>query len=131
MWGQMVTRLSLLPQLCSNGEISLRQAGLLTKANGRHECEEDYEAMNQSVCCQCDGRGESVQLYGYLFCDRCYSKLRLHSDKTIARNAELHERSQVDSYENELIRRLQTMERNYAKGRVKLLHILERLSELG
>ena len=69
-------------------------------------------------------------LYGYYFCDRCQSKLGLHSDKTILKNADSYDQSKPISYEDEVIRRLQFMEKDFVKKRVKLLHILERLGEL-
>lgn len=86
--------------------------------------------MNQNECCQCEARGRLSNLYGYYFCDGCLSKLGLHSDKTILQNADKYEQSKTIVYHDEVIRRLQLMERDFAKKKVKLLHILERLSEL-
>jgi hypothetical protein len=85
--------------------------------------------MTQNICCQCGAHGQT-NLYGYIFCDRCESKLGLHSDATILKNAESYQQSKPISYEDEVVRRLQIMEKDFAKRKVKLLHILERLSEL-
>jgi len=86
--------------------------------------------MKQKVCCQCEAHGQMSNLYGYSFCDRCQSKLGLHSDKTILRNADSYDQSNPISYEEEVVHRLQIMEKDFVKKRVKLLHILERLGEL-
>ena len=86
--------------------------------------------MKQKVCCQCEAGDRLVSLYGYTFCERCEAKLGLHSDKTILKNADAFDRSKPISYEAEVVNRLQAMEKNFAKTRVKLLHILERLAEL-
>ena len=84
----------------------------------------------KTVCCQCEARGKLTNLYGYLFCAPCERKLALHRDKTIVKNAEAFARSKTISYEEEVVRRLHAMEKNFASARVKLLHILERLAEL-
>ena len=86
--------------------------------------------MKQKSCCQCEAHDQIANLYGYYFCDRCQSKLGLHSDKTILKNAALYDQSKPISYEDEVVNRLQFMEQDFVKRKVKLLHILERLSEL-
>jgi hypothetical protein len=86
--------------------------------------------MKPNVCCQCGTHGQIINLYGYAFCDHCRSKLGLHSDATIRKNAESYDKSNPISYEAEVLRRLEIMEKDFAMRKVKLLHILERLSEL-
>lgn len=86
--------------------------------------------MNKKVCSQCEASGKLENLYGFYFCARCESKLGLHTDKTILKNAEKFGAANPISYEDEVVRRLQKMERDVAKAKVKLLHILERLAEL-
>ena len=85
--------------------------------------------MKDRVCFQCEIPGKTSNLYGYEICDRCQSSLRLHADKTILKNAESY-RGKLDSYEEEVVHRLESMEKNFAKTKIKLLHILERLTEL-
>ena len=86
--------------------------------------------MQEQVCCQCGSPSKLSNLYGYAFCKRCESELRLHSDRTILKNAKSYNETNSVSYEDEVVRRLSSMEKNFAKARVKLLHILERLTEL-
>ena len=86
--------------------------------------------MNPQACCQCEATGQLASLYGYRFCARCQSKLGLHADKTILKNAKSYDRSKPISYEDEVINRLQAMEKDFVKKKVKLLHILSRLGEL-
>ena len=86
--------------------------------------------MNRAVCCQCEAQAQLTQLHGYSFCATCLSKLALHADRTILKNAAKYQDSRNGSYEDEVVSRLQKMDKDFAKNRVKLLHILERLSEL-
>jgi len=86
--------------------------------------------MNSTTCCQCDARGDMVELFGYYFCGPCESKLGLHSDKTILKNVASCKLPEPLTYEDEVTGRLDAMESNFIKGKVKLLHILERLNVL-
>ena len=86
--------------------------------------------MNQNTCCQCQSNSRLTNLYGFNFCQLCEAKLKLHSDKTILKNSQLPDESEFLSYEEELVERLAKLERDYIKAKVKLTHILERLSEL-
>jgi hypothetical protein len=72
--------------------------------------------MKEQVCCQCEARSKVTNLYGYSFCVLCESKLGLHTDKTILRNAESHDQSKPISYEDEVPHRLQTMEKDFVKS---------------
>ena len=86
--------------------------------------------MVEQVCCQCERRGPVKNFYGYNFCVRCEAKFGLHTDKTIRKNAESYARSESIAYEDEVVQRLQAMEKNFVQTKVKLLHILERLGEM-
>jgi hypothetical protein len=86
--------------------------------------------MQNEVCCQCEDRCTTVERYGFLFCGECESKLGLHSDKTILKNAKSCGLPEPFTYEDEVTDRLQTMEKDFIKKKVKLLHILDRLREL-
>ena len=85
---------------------------------------------SQKSCSQCGAQSKLSNLYGFVFCVRCESKLGLHSDKTILKNADGYATSKPVSYEEEVVERLQKMDRDFIKAKVKLMHILERLGEL-
>ena len=85
--------------------------------------------MNENVCSQCEATGKLENLYGFYFCARCESKLGLYTDKTILKNAQKFAAANPTSCEEEVVRRLQRMERDFVKTKVKLLHILERLTD--
>lgn len=85
--------------------------------------------MKEDACSQCETPGKTTNLYGYVFCERCASKLRLHADNTILKNADTY-RGKQESYEADVIHRLTSLEKSFIQTRVKLLHILERLGEL-
>ena len=85
--------------------------------------------MPESACCQCDRTSKTSHIYGYVFCDRCATKLSLHADKTILKNADKYS-GEHSSYEEEVANRIEAMEKNYIKAKIKLMHILERLTEL-
>lgn len=84
---------------------------------------------SDQVCSQCDSRRKLTNLFGYYFCDRCQSKLGLHADKTILKNAQARS-SNGSSYADEIVQRLEEMEKKFVQAKVKLLHIVERLDEL-
>ena len=86
--------------------------------------------MPEPVCCQCESPGPLHNLYGYAFCDGCQTRLGLHSDKTILKNARQWAQTKSGSYEDEVTDRLLRLEKDVAKTKVKLFHILARLGEL-
>ena len=86
--------------------------------------------MKPRVCCQCESRGGTVNLYDYHFCAECESSLKLHSKETILKNSKSCNLPEPFTYGDEVAERLQTMEKDFIKKKVKLLHILERLREL-
>ncbi len=86
--------------------------------------------MDKTRCCQCESSNQVDGLYGYPFCRRCQTQLNLFTDATISKHVSLYEASKPNSYEAEVLARLQAIEKNFGKQKVKLLHILDRLSEL-
>lgn len=84
----------------------------------------------KKTCCQCEATGPVDRVYGFDFCSLCRSQLGLHTDKTIQKNASLYRQAKSVAYEVEVLNRLHSMEKDYIKKRVKLLHILARLDEL-
>ncbi len=80
-------------------------------------------------CFQCGEDGS--ELYGYTICDSCRSKLGLFSDETIGKHISLYDKPiKKRSYEEEIKFRLDFIEKEYTKKRIKLLHILERLKDI-
>ena len=86
--------------------------------------------MSEPACCQCESRTRLQNLYGYCFCDSCQASLGLHSDKTILKNASKWSQTKSTSYEDEVTDRLLRLEKDFARTKVKLFHILARLGEL-
>jgi len=75
-----------------------------------------------SKCFQCRKNGKS--LYGYMVCDSCKSKLRLFTDESIRRINESQDLAK------EMNRRLEILDNDYIKKRIKILHILDRLKHI-
>ena len=69
-------------------------------------------------------------MFGFPFCQSCRAKLGLLSDKTIAKHIQRYKTEKEHSYEDEVARRLASIDKNVALQKVKLLHILERITEL-
>jgi hypothetical protein len=77
-------------------------------------------------CFQCGAEGSDI--CGYVMCEACKSKMGLFTDKTVQKhNAEYAKKGL--SYEQEVKRRLDVMEKDYLKKRIKLLSILESLKK--
>jgi len=72
-------------------------------------------------CFNCGKEGKNM--YGYSICDGCKSKLRLFTDKTIER----YNSKNPQKFPEEIQRRLNSVEKDYIKKRIKLLHIQEQL----
>ncbi|RAJ11507.1 hypothetical protein [Arenibacter echinorum] len=69
-------------------------------------------------CFNCDKNGKNM--YGYSICDSCRSKLRLFTKDTIKKYSE-----NPENFPKEIQRRLDFLDKNYIKKRIKLLHIQE------
>ncbi len=81
----------------------------------------------KNLCFQCGSQGKD--LCGFTVCDSCKSKLGLFTDETIKKHIALY-KAKGRSYEAEIARRLDFIEKDFAKKKIKLLHIQERLKEL-
>ena len=81
----------------------------------------------KKICFQCGRPGKD--LCGFTICDSCKSRLSLFTDETIKKHIALYT-AKGRSYEAEIARRLDFIEKDYIKKKIKLLHIQERLKEL-
>lgn len=80
-------------------------------------------------CFQCGERGS--KFLGYAVCDACKSKLGLYSDETINKHLERYRTSGNNyDYEDEVNERLELLEIDYIRKRLKLLHIQQRIQQL-
>jgi len=69
-------------------------------------------------CFDCGKNG--TKMYNYIICDSCKSKLRLFTDKTI-------KKYNSKTFSEEIQKRLDKLDKDYIKKRIKLLHIKEQL----
>ncbi len=81
----------------------------------------------KNLCFQCGRIGKD--LCGITVCDSCKSRLGLFTDETIKKHISLY-KAKGRSYEEEIARRLDFIEKDFIKKKIKLLHIQERLKEL-
>jgi hypothetical protein len=82
----------------------------------------------KSCCLFCAQKGNDR--YGYVICDSCTKKLGLSTDKAIQRYVAIYKKTKKHSFKQEVRDRLVFIEKEYAKKRIKLLHIQERLKGL-
>jgi hypothetical protein len=80
-------------------------------------------------CFQCGEKGENM--YGYIICDSCKSKLGLFTDETIKKYISLFKKTKKHSYEKEVQNKLDLLENIYIKKKIKLLSIQERFKQIG
>ncbi len=73
------------------------------------------------ACFNCGKDGKDM--YGYTICDSCKSKLRLFKDATIKK----YNSRDSDKFSKEIQRRLDFIDKDYIKKRIKLLHVQEQL----
>ncbi len=81
----------------------------------------------KNLCFQCGRQGKD--LCGISVCDSCKSKLGLFIDETIKKHIALY-KAKGRSYEAEIAKRLDFIEKDFTKKKIKLLHIRERIKEL-
>ena len=86
-------------------------------------------------CFNCKNPKELTSLYGYDVCHGCESTLGLLKDATIRKHISSYAKMQESvpenpSYQQEVDYRVNFMEQNYIKKRIKLLHIQERLKNI-
>lgn len=83
--------------------------------------------MSQKNCFNCGQEG--AHFYGYVICDSCKSDLGLFTDETIKKHLSEY-RSKDRSYAEEIDYRLDFVEKDYIKKKIKLLHIQDRLNNM-
>jgi len=84
---------------------------------------------NPKSCFQCGNKGSDI--YGYIMCDSCKAKLGLFSDETIKKHIAQYEKpTSKRSYKEEIDYRLDFIEKDYIKKRIKLLDIKKRLENI-
>ncbi len=80
----------------------------------------------EKECFNCGKQG--INLHGYIICDTCKSKLRLFTDKTIKKYISIYDNEKSGSYEEEIKYRLDFIEKDHIKKKIKLLDILDKIS---
>lgn len=85
--------------------------------------------------CKTQNTKNISNLYGFEVCSDCMPKLGLLTDNTIQKHVLAYRKAQLDvpenpSYKEEVDFRLASMEQDYIKKRLKLLHIQARIREL-
>lgn len=84
-----------------------------------------YDAEEiKNVCFFCKNPGN--KLFDYYVCTDCEKKLGLLSEKTISRHNDSYKKKNK-SFEDEIKYRLDFIEKDYVKKRIKLLHIRSKL----
>ena len=74
------------------------------------------------TCYNC-GKATAKELYNYPICDSCKSKLKLLTEVTIKK----HYSKNPEEFSKEIQRRLDFIEKDYIKKKIKLLNIKEQL----
>lgn len=81
-------------------------------------------------CFNCGAEG--FDMFGYSICESCKSNLGLFTDETIARHiADFKEETGKLSYQDEIERRIEFIEKDFIKKKLKLQYILEKIKEIG
>jgi hypothetical protein len=75
-------------------------------------------------CFNCDKKGGDF--LGYVICEQCKSKLRLFTESTIK---EYLEKDPI-GFPKEITRRLELLDKDYIKKKIKLLHIKSTINKL-
>lgn len=73
------------------------------------------------LCFLCNNNG--IYYHGYFICNSCKSKLKLFTDASIRKYI-----SRNPSFEKEITKRLDYLDMDYIKKRIKLLNIKERIN---
>ncbi|MEL6673260.1 MAG: hypothetical protein AAFR61_13745 [Bacteroidota bacterium] len=88
-------------------------------------------------CFNCEGtQGPTTEiLYGHAICDACKGTLGLYQDATIEKHrAAYAEKQQLDpaapSFQDELYRRLEKLEKDFILRKIKFMHMLDRLEKM-
>lgn len=88
-------------------------------------------------CFKCDGSNQAPveELFGYIVCETCKSKMGLFRDETIQGHVESAAKARLEdpshpTYQENVANRLVEIEKSYISWRIKLLHIQERIDEI-
>lgn len=91
----------------------------------------------ENSCYKCgEKRASELQnMFGYMICNKCKSKMGLFQDKTIKKYvSSFAEAKKIDpkqpSFAEEMSKRLTMIEKDYISKKIKLLFIQERLKEI-
>lgn len=90
----------------------------------------------KQACYNCERNDVKLnELFGYSVCDQCEKELRLFQDKTIQQHLAkysilLKQDPKHITYEKEIQRRLDFIDKDYISKRIKLLHVLDRLQNM-
>lgn len=83
--------------------------------------------MSRMNCFECGGAGETM--HGYVICEACKSKLGLFTDEKIHEHM-MRYAEEGKSYADEIRFRLDAVEKDYIKKKLKLLYIQDRLTQI-
>lgn len=78
----------------------------------------------KDLCFNCGKKGSLF--YDYIVCDSCKSKLKLFSEETIKK----HYLKNPEKFSKEIERRLDFIEKDYIKKKIKLLNVKEQLKNI-
>jgi len=80
---------------------------------------------NKNQCFNCGKDGKN--LHGYIICDDCKNSLRLFTDKTVKKYMAQYEADKDKTYKEEIKYRLDFIDKDHIKKKIKLLDILEKI----
>ena len=88
------------------------------------------------ICYKCNEKNpaELQDMFGYTICSSCRSKMGLYQDKTLKKYVKsFEEAKKLDpghlSFEEEMLRRLEIVEKDYISKKIKLQYILDRIRQ--
>ncbi len=86
--------------------------------------------MIKKSCFQCGAKEENKNLHGYPVCQTCKSKLKLFTDEKIGEFITEYKKNKKHSLEAEMKQRLDILEKDYIRKKIKLLHVLARIKKI-
>ncbi len=75
-------------------------------------------------CFNCEEKG--TELFGYIVCETCKNKLRLFTEETTKK----YYSKNPEAFTEDIKNRLEIIEKDYIKKKIKLLHIQEQIKHL-
>ena len=79
-------------------------------------------------CFNCNANGE--EFYGYYICESCKSNLKLFTDFKIMKYIAEYNEDKERTFKEEMEYRLDFVEKDYIKKKIKLKYILDRIKEI-